>query len=107
MRTGDIILIPFPFTDLSAVKTRPALILYTSHLDITVVFITSRMIQRDLYDVEITMDSQNGLKVNSIIKLSKIATLDRSLAIGKLGEVNDNDLIRIKAALQQLFDLKR
>jgi mRNA interferase MazF len=41
MTKGDIVLIPFPFSDLSGSKLRPAVVLVESELDITVCFITS------------------------------------------------------------------
>ena len=41
MPKGDIILITFPFTDLSGSKLRPAIILASTTLDFTVCFITT------------------------------------------------------------------
>ena len=41
MKKGDIVLIPFPFTDLTGNKNRPALVLVESEEDITVCFITT------------------------------------------------------------------
>ena len=43
MEKGDIILIPFPFTDLKGNKNRPALILINSELDITLAFISTQL----------------------------------------------------------------
>ena len=43
----DIILVPFPFTDLKAVRKRPALIIspdeYNEKLDVVIAFITSKL----------------------------------------------------------------
>lgn len=43
MKKGDIVLISFPFTDLLGIKNRPAIILATSDLDITVAFISTQL----------------------------------------------------------------
>jgi mRNA interferase MazF len=43
MNKGDIVLLPFPFTDLSGIKNRPALILVDCESDITVSFITTQL----------------------------------------------------------------
>jgi mRNA interferase MazF len=40
---GKIVLIPFPFTDLTAAKLRPALVLHEGERDVVVAFISSRL----------------------------------------------------------------
>lgn len=106
MRKGDITLIPFPFTDLSSHKTRPALVLGSHHDDIVVAFITSKVIKQEQYDYDISPDSRNGLKVESLIRLSKIATIDRELALGILGTVNEDDIHAINKKLIAFLALK-
>lgn len=43
MQKGDSVLIPFPFTDLTGSKKRPAFILIAENLDVTVSFISTQL----------------------------------------------------------------
>lgn len=106
MIKGDLILVPFPFTDLSGTKTRPAMVLYKGQRDVTVAFISSTAALTEVTDVLIEPDALNGLKRTSVLRLSKIATLDQSIVLGKLGELNAVYLNIINANLKQLFGLK-
>ena len=89
---GKIVLIYFPFTDLRGRKLRPALVLHDSERDVVVAFISSRV---DKYDPEtdvlITMSHPEfrltGLKTDSVLKLSKIATLHKRLIAGEIGSI--------------------
>lgn len=85
MNKGDIVLMPFPFTDLSGIKNRPALILVDGESDITVSFITTQLKWQEEFDVKIEASKTNGLKKTSLIRLSKLATIDKDLVIGNLG----------------------
>jgi mRNA interferase MazF len=90
MAKGDIVLITFPFTDLSGDKLRPAVILAETSMDFTVCFITTQIGWQEPTDILLTPTNANGLKKQSLIRTSKIATLDKSLAKGLLGRLIQN-----------------
>jgi mRNA interferase MazF len=106
MVKGDIILIPFPFTDLSGNKNRPALVLIEGELDITVAFISTQLKWRENTDILIKPSRENGLKKDSIIRLSKLATIDKDLAIGRLGNLDGNSLNIVNHNLKILLKLE-
>ena len=88
MKKGDIVLIPFPFTDLSGTKNRPALVLISIETDITLAFISTQLKWKEETDILLKPSKENGLKAESIIRLAKLVTLDKTLAIGKLGSLD-------------------
>jgi mRNA interferase MazF len=51
MRKGKLILIPFPFSDLTGAKNRPAVILISNELDVTVSFVTSQIKWSSKHDI--------------------------------------------------------
>ena len=107
MSKGKVVLIPFPFTDLSGHKVRPAVILHVSRgEDCIVAFITSGTSRKKYpFDVVIKSSSQNGLKVDSIVKVDKVATLQKKIIIGELGVVEGGVKKGIDGALKKLFQL--
>ncbi len=62
MPKGTLVLIPFPFTDLSGSKLRPALILAETPLDVTVSFITTQLQWQEPTDILIQPATFNGIK---------------------------------------------
>ena len=105
MIKGDIILIPFPFTDLTGSKLRPAIVLIATDYDLTVSFITTQLKWKDSTDIEILPSTENGIKKPSLIRLSKIATVDKSLAVGKIGELGQSVLLELNIKLKLLLQL--
>jgi len=105
MRKGQIILIPFPFTDLKGSKIRPAVVLYKNDLDVTISFITSEVRWKMEYDVPVFPSQNNGLKVPSLIRIGKIATIDSSLVLGELGELSNVEIIELNKGLKELLQL--
>lgn len=107
MNKGDIVLVPFPFTDLTGNKYRPALILIESEEEVTVCFITIQMKWQSEYDISVNPTKSNGLKKPSLIRLSKLATLDKKLIIGRLGVLDTHYTNLLNTNLIRLFKLEQ
>ena len=105
MAKGDIVLINFPFTDLSGTKLRPAVILAETNLDFTICFVTSQIQWLEPSDVMLQPGLSNGIKKSSLIRTSKIATLDKSLAKGLLGTLSPVETTELNNKLKILFQL--
>jgi mRNA interferase MazF len=87
---GAVVLTDFPFTDLSAAKRRPALVISTDNerrVDVVVVYITSvPRIEPDA--VPIMPTPGNGLKVPSLVRFDKLATINKAILAGRLGDAD-------------------
>jgi len=101
LRRGDIVLVPFPFSDLSGRKVRPALIVSPDPVgeDILVVFISSVIPptpepKEYVLDVTHPAFACTGLKSTSVFEMGKMATLHRSLILRRLGHTSP-DLQRV------------
>ncbi len=105
MRKGDIVLVPFPFTDLSTTKNRPALVLVSEDEDVTLAFITTKKHWLKDWDLFLEPTPQNGLKKESIIRLSKITTLEKRLVLGWLGSISKTKMVLLDKNLKLLFDI--
>ncbi len=106
MIKGDIVLIPFPFSDLSGSKTRPELLLITGPAEITLAFISTQINWKDDTDLLLKPSNANGLKRDSILRLSKLATLDKDLDLGRLGTVDARTLKQVNKNLIKIFKLE-
>ena len=109
INSGDIILVPFPFTDLTNHKIRPALVLASIGHDIVLAAISSQLSSKSWpSDHDITDDDPDfpvtGLKVNSRIHLSKLVTVESKIIIGQLGILKIKHLRQINKKLAKLFD---
>lgn len=105
MKKGEIILVPFPFTDLTGNKLRPALVLISGKDDVTVAFVTTQVRWKEPNDVVISPTNKNGLKQESLIRLSKLATIDSSLVAGILGELDKSNMKEVNKNLITILNL--
>src|SRR5690349_2964528 len=96
MKRGTLVLSPFPFTDLSGRKVRPALVVSRSDRagsDVILAFLTTYRGQPVLPSELLILDThpdftQTGLKGNALVKLDKLVTLDVAILHGELGELS-------------------
>jgi mRNA interferase MazF len=101
---GDIVLVPFPFTDLSTTKRRPAVVVGIDPVqaDLTLAFVTTQDVGHlDLGEVAVLPTHPeyglSGLRAPSKIRLTKLVTLARGLLrrwLGRLGPLLTTDLDR-------------
>lgn len=112
MKRWDVVLIAYPFTDLSGAKVRPALALSPkSHHDKgddgIFAFITTATDRRSDYELGIEVTdpefTATGLKVPGTVRLAKILTLDQRLVRKTLGNFGPNLRQKAEQILDRLF----
>ena len=103
---GAIVLTDFPFTDLSAAKRRPALVVSTDNdrrTDVVVAFITS-VLRAEVPDAApIAPTPGNGLKIPSLVRFDKLATLDIGILAGRIGSADPAWLSEHRATFFAVF----
>jgi mRNA interferase MazF len=108
---GSIVLTRFPFTDLSAEKLRPALVISRDNErrgDVVLAFITSNAQMADNSDtLRIDPSAANGLKVPSVVRFDKVATLEKRIIVGKLGDAESAFLSAAGAVFYGVFGFER
>ena len=109
MARGDIVLVPFPFTDLTGQKRRPALVVSPEGFDpqdLILCAITSRIPGRPIaWDVPLDATDLviGALPRPSVIKVGKLFTMHRALVFGLFGQVQPQKIEQVLATLQRLF----
>lgn len=104
---GQIVLVPFPYADLSAAKLRPVLLLHlvTRRFDDWLVcMVTSQLHHAEPNFDEILSKGDvdfplSGLKVDSAIRNGRLAVIEGALMAGAIGEIGPERLQRIRQRL--------
>ena len=105
---GDIVLVPFPFTDQSATKKRPAVVI-SSHTynserpDLIIMAVTSQVKPTAIIGEVIVQDWQGaGLLKPSAIK-PVITTIEKNLIIKIMGRLKDNDQKTLQESVKKIL----
>lgn len=105
---GDIVVIPFPYSDLSNAKRRPALVLAeSSNNDLILCQITSQKV-RDSVAVKLTSDDflHGSLSKESNIRPNKIFTADSKIILYKIGSLKTKKFDEIIETIINIFKSK-
>ncbi len=108
-KRGDVLLLPFPFTDLSTTKRRPAVVLSTDaynmrQVDLIVAPITSDVAHRQPDDCVLNDWAAAGLVKPSVVK-AVIGTIEQTQVLRKLGSLSTADLRRVEQAIAAAIGL--
>ena len=100
---GDLVLVPFPFTDQSRSKKRPALVVSPARSnrsgDLTIAFVTSRLSTPPREgDYRVEEWGEAGLPKPSMVRM-KFVTISRTLILRTLGRLAPDDWSRFQIAL--------
>ncbi len=100
---GEVLLAWLVFSDGQGAKRRPVLVVHDfGDDDLLVVPITSQA-ARGSADVILSNWQGAGLKLPSVVRVEKLATISKSCVARKLGQLPANELVRVKETLAAVF----
>ena len=106
---GEIVIVPFPFTDLSSVKQRPVLILSKDDYNDIEEDIITCGITSNIKDEQRSIILDNAKLINgeipltSRIKVDKLFTLHKSIIKKSIAKINEETFKEVKNKLVNLF----
>ena len=101
---GDVVIVPFPFSDLTEAKRRPALVVTVLQgNDLILCQITSRLV-KDEYAIYLEADDFNvgSLRQTSNIRPNRLFTADREIIIYKVGQIK---LEKLEEVINKIIDI--
>jgi mRNA interferase MazF len=103
---GDIVVIPFPFSDLSGSKRRPALVIVDINGDDVILCQVTSVARNDDYAIPIdTTDFESGtLPVKSVVRSNKIFTADQNLILYPACRLKPDKMRTITAAIVRMLE---
>ena len=105
----DVVLIPFPFSDLRQAKFRPAIVMSNDHYnrrfhDFIAIPLTSNPNTRDHTVVVTSKEMATGsLPMDSVAKVDKVFSLERKLIVRTFGQIRQDVFDNIKTELIKLI----
>lgn len=110
-KRGDIVLVPFPFTDFSTLKQRPALVISSnsfnrSREDVILVAITSQIhsaAKGGNYSIKGSEQKRSGLLGEGVVLVGKIITIDQRLVRDRIGTLSPKILEEISGRILKII----
>jgi mRNA interferase MazF len=108
MKLGDIVVVDFPFSNLIQTKIRPAVVITITndnHKDVVLCLISSVVTENPTKrEILLQPNRVDNLRAASVIKVYRLATVQRLKIISKIGRLSTNELRNFVAAFQSLVD---
>ena len=107
---GDVVLLPFPYTDLTTTKTRPAVVVSSDYYhairsELLLAYVSSQVSKaHNTLDYILADWEQAGLLKPSFVR-PKIAAIDPSLIVYHVGKLSTQDLQKVDHCLRRALDL--
>lgn len=108
LRQKQIVIVPFPFSDQSGEKKRPALIVSNDGFneksdDVIACAITSD-ISEDAYSVQIKPgDWKDGMYSESCVKTASIFSLDKDIVLRPIGRLSGERFREVMGKIQEII----
>ena len=104
--TPDVVLVRYPFSDLTGAKVRPAVVVNASHVsqDLLIVPLTSKTSGLLAGEFVLTEWRKSGLNVETAVKRG-IYTVKETLVSKRVGKLEDADAKRLAQSLRGWLDL--
>jgi mRNA interferase MazF len=100
---GDLLLLQFPYSGGGLSKLRPAMVVFdVGDSDLLVARVTTQL-YKSSFDIAFADWKGAGLLAPSVVRLHKLATLEKASVRRKLGEIQAIDRAAVATALQQTF----
>lgn len=104
---GDVVLVPFPFTDQTATKKRPAVVVSSPRYnaerpDLIVMAVTSQVRAENRFDIVLADWQRANLLKPSVVK-PIIATIEKGLVIKSLGRFSEPDKKMLAEGLRAIL----
>jgi len=102
---GDIVVVPFPFSDLSMSKRRPALVLVDlKGADLILCQITSQSIRDDMaISIDLTDIDNGALNTVSNARPNKLFTADENIILYQIGRLKNDKLSVVISKVVDMF----
>ena len=102
---GDVVVLPFPQTDLQAGKRRPAMVVADLTGDDLILCQITSQSRRDGYSIPLTSaDFARGhLNIDSFIRTNRLFTVEQSVILYSAAKVKPSKLSEVCARIRQLF----
>ena len=108
-RQGTLVLLPFPFSDLSGRKFRPALVVskdvYNRRSDDAIMVPLTSVLKEAPFSIAVTTAdlSEGTLLKSSVIKADKLFAIEQQLIQTEIGVISQGKLEEVKSSVFRLF----